>query len=120
MQIVRMYLSGCEVECFSGVLYKWTSYSKGWRLRWFELRNDGRLSYSKILRQPDTISDNGQCASNSRRQKSVHLKLIQICCLCETLPCSSTNRCRRFERVDQMRKDFIYILLQRHFMLELA
>ncbi|XP_043715858.1 oxysterol-binding protein-related protein 2A-like isoform X2 [Telopea speciosissima] len=31
----------------AGVLYKWTNYSKGWRSRWFLLRN-GVLSYSKI------------------------------------------------------------------------
>ncbi|KAF8379253.1 hypothetical protein HHK36_028685 [Tetracentron sinense] len=31
----------------AGVLYKWTNYGKGWRLRWFLLRN-GVLSYSKI------------------------------------------------------------------------
>lgn len=34
---------------FAGVLYKWTNYGKGWRSRWFLLRN-GVLSYSKIRR----------------------------------------------------------------------
>ncbi|XP_048141118.1 oxysterol-binding protein-related protein 2A isoform X4 [Rhodamnia argentea] len=33
----------------AGVLYKWTNYGKGWRSRWFLLRN-GTLSYSKIRR----------------------------------------------------------------------
>ncbi|KAI3501099.1 hypothetical protein L1887_28957 [Cichorium endivia] len=39
---------------FAGVLYKWTNYGKGWRSRWFLLRN-GVLSYSKIL-QPETLA----------------------------------------------------------------
>lgn len=38
----------------AGVLYKWTNYGKGWRSRWFLLRN-GVLSYSKI-RWPDNLS----------------------------------------------------------------
>ena len=33
----------------AGVLYKWTNYGKGWRSRWFRLRN-GVLSYTKIRR----------------------------------------------------------------------
>ncbi|XP_048230389.1 oxysterol-binding protein-related protein 2A isoform X2 [Ricinus communis] len=33
----------------AGVLYKWTNYGKGWRSRWFLLKN-GILSYSKIPR----------------------------------------------------------------------
>ncbi|KAK4748545.1 hypothetical protein SAY87_015131 [Trapa incisa] len=33
----------------AGILYKWTNYSKGWRSRWFLLRN-GVLTYSKISR----------------------------------------------------------------------
>ncbi|KAK6947604.1 Oxysterol-binding protein [Dillenia turbinata] len=35
------------VNVVAGVLYKWTNYSKGWRSRWFLLKN-GVLSYSKI------------------------------------------------------------------------
>ncbi|KAK1261546.1 Oxysterol-binding protein-related protein 2A [Acorus gramineus] len=31
----------------AGVLYKWTNYGRGWRPRWFSLK-DGVLSYSKI------------------------------------------------------------------------
>lgn len=30
-----------------GVMHKWTNYGRGWRERWFSLR-DGVLSYSKI------------------------------------------------------------------------
>ncbi|XP_072970248.1 oxysterol-binding protein-related protein 2A-like isoform X3 [Typha angustifolia] len=33
----------------AGVLYKWTNYGRGWRSRWFCLRN-GVISYSKIRR----------------------------------------------------------------------
>jgi oxysterol-binding protein 1 len=35
---------GAAVE---GALHKWTNYGRGWRGRWFSLR-DGVLSYSKI------------------------------------------------------------------------
>lgn len=38
-----------STTCFAGVLYKWTNYSKGWRSRWFILRN-GIISYSKLHR----------------------------------------------------------------------
>ncbi|CAN1153053.1 Oxysterol-binding protein-related protein 2A [Linum perenne] len=38
----------------AGVLYKWTNYGKGWRSRWFLLKN-GVLSYSKI-RQPENLN----------------------------------------------------------------
>ncbi|KAK6262916.1 hypothetical protein QUC31_008732 [Theobroma cacao] len=38
----------------AGILYKWTNYGKGWRSRWFLLRN-GVLSYSKI-RRPETLN----------------------------------------------------------------
>ncbi|XP_071697340.1 oxysterol-binding protein-related protein 2A-like isoform X1 [Rutidosis leptorrhynchoides] len=40
---------------FAGVLYKWTNYGKGWRSRWFVLRN-GVVSYSKIQR-PENLTD---------------------------------------------------------------
>lgn len=43
-------IAGSESStCFAGVLNKWTNYSKGWRSRWFVLRQ-GVLSYSKIHR----------------------------------------------------------------------
>ncbi|KAL6979727.1 Oxysterol-binding protein-related protein 2A, partial [Sarracenia purpurea var. burkii] len=45
--------AGSEAS-FAGVLYKWTNYGKGWRSRWFLLRN-GVLSYSKIL-MPETLA----------------------------------------------------------------
>ncbi|KAG4987577.1 hypothetical protein JHK85_030560 [Glycine max] len=38
----------------AGVLYKWTNYGKGWRSRWFLLRN-GVLSYAKI-RCPENLN----------------------------------------------------------------
>lgn len=40
---------------FAGVLYKWTNYGKGWRSRWFVVRN-GVVSYSKIQR-PENLTD---------------------------------------------------------------
>ncbi|KAI3706947.1 hypothetical protein L6452_25048 [Arctium lappa] len=46
--------SGSGSSSFAGVLYKWTNYGKGWRSRWFILRN-GVLSYSKILR-PESLT----------------------------------------------------------------
>ncbi|XP_016443331.1 oxysterol-binding protein-related protein 2A-like [Nicotiana tabacum] len=69
----------------AGILYKWTNYHKGWRSRWFTLRN-GILSYSKN-RRPDHITGddvrligNLPAGNNSRRKcrKSVgivHLKV---------------------------------------------
>ncbi|KAF9685694.1 hypothetical protein SADUNF_Sadunf03G0080900 [Salix dunnii] len=39
----------------AGVLYKWTNYGKGWRSRWFLLKN-GVLSYSKTRRPPESIN----------------------------------------------------------------
>ncbi|KAK3038448.1 hypothetical protein RJ639_029746 [Escallonia herrerae] len=41
--------AGSEAS-FAGILYKWTNYGKGWRSRWFVLRN-GVLSYSRIHRR---------------------------------------------------------------------
>lgn len=38
----------------AGILYKWTNYGKGWRSRWFLLRN-GVLSYAKI-RRPENLN----------------------------------------------------------------
>uniref|UniRef100_A0A6N2K451 PH domain-containing protein n=1 Tax=Salix viminalis TaxID=40686 RepID=A0A6N2K451_SALVM len=39
----------------AGVLYKWTNFGKGWRSRWFLLKN-GVLSYSKTRRPPESIN----------------------------------------------------------------
>lgn len=36
----------------AGVLYKWTNFGKGWRSRWFTLRN-GTIAYYKIRRGDD-------------------------------------------------------------------
>lgn len=38
----------------AGILYKWTNYGKGWRSRWFLLKN-GVLSYAKI-RRPENLN----------------------------------------------------------------
>ncbi|XP_022156453.1 oxysterol-binding protein-related protein 2A-like isoform X2 [Momordica charantia] len=52
---------GCSVRrqpgsksTVAGVLHKWTNYGKGWRSRWFLLRN-GVLSYAKI-RRPENLN----------------------------------------------------------------
>lgn len=45
---------GQEETAVAGVLYKWTNYGKGWRSRWFLLRN-GVLSYAKI-RWPENLN----------------------------------------------------------------
>ncbi|GJY12742.1 oxysterol-binding protein [Tanacetum coccineum] len=37
-----------NTSSFAGIVHKWTNYGKGWRSRWFVLRN-GVISYSKIL-----------------------------------------------------------------------
>ncbi|XVE65049.1 hypothetical protein DITRI_Ditri07aG0151000 [Diplodiscus trichospermus] len=49
----RLTTGGSE-GTVAGILYKWTNYGKGWRSRWFLLRN-GVLSYSKI-RRPETLN----------------------------------------------------------------
>ncbi|XP_021277282.1 oxysterol-binding protein-related protein 2A-like isoform X3 [Herrania umbratica] len=49
----RLTTGGSE-STVAGILYKWTNYGKGWRSRWFLLRN-GVLSYSKI-RRPETLN----------------------------------------------------------------
>ncbi|XP_059644072.1 oxysterol-binding protein-related protein 2A-like isoform X2 [Cornus florida] len=46
--------TGVSEASFAGVLYKWTNYGKGWRSRWFLLRN-GVLSYCKVLR-PENLA----------------------------------------------------------------
>ncbi|CAM8877680.1 unnamed protein product [Rhodiola kirilowii] len=76
----------------AGVLYKWTNYSKGWRSRWFLLRN-GVLSYSKsrrsdthIAAQVRTIGDASLARNNSVNDRSktrhsagiVHLKILSF------------------------------------------
>lgn len=70
----------------AGILYKWTNYGKGWRSRWFTLRNNGVLSYSKT-RRPDSPpgsdvvligSSTGYRRSGGKHSKTVgivHLKV---------------------------------------------
>ncbi|XP_078155740.1 oxysterol-binding protein-related protein 2B-like isoform X1 [Carex rostrata] len=43
-----------QTTSVAGILYKWTNFGKGWRPRWFVLR-DGVLTYCKI-RQPDVVA----------------------------------------------------------------
>ncbi|KAF2542461.1 hypothetical protein F2Q68_00029751 [Brassica cretica] len=80
----------------AGILYKWTNFSKGWRSRYFLLR-DGILSYSKIRRpenlnllsssddvrligniSADRLSRMDSCSGRRKQEKSVgivHLKV---------------------------------------------
>ncbi|KAG7546564.1 Pleckstrin homology domain [Arabidopsis suecica] len=50
----KSLIGGSESETVAGILYKWTNFGKGWRSRWFLLRN-GILSYSKI-RRPENLN----------------------------------------------------------------
>ncbi|XP_013733981.2 oxysterol-binding protein-related protein 2A isoform X1 [Brassica napus] len=81
----------------AGILYKWTNFSKGWRSRYFLLR-DGILSYSKIRRpenlnllsssddvrligniSADRLSRMDSCSGRRKQEKSVgivHLKQV--------------------------------------------
>ena len=84
-----LQISG-SITRVAGVLHKWTNYGKGWRSRWFVLR-DGVLSYSKIsLISPDDddVRLIGEISTNrlSRRKRHktggiVHLK-VKICSFC--------------------------------------
>ncbi|CAK9321626.1 unnamed protein product [Citrullus colocynthis] len=80
-----LQISG-SITRVAGVLYKWTNYGKGWRSRWFVLR-DGVLSYSKISFQSpdDDVRLIGQISTNRlsrrKRQKTggiVHLKVSRF------------------------------------------
>lgn len=80
----------------AGLLQKWTNYSKGWRSRWFLLRN-GVLSYSKSCRSDNliaaevrtigdvTVSFKRSSSVNDRRSNRrqsvgvVHLKVCRFC-----------------------------------------
>lgn len=48
-----------------GIMYKWVNYGKGWRARWFVLR-DGVLSYYKV-HGPDKISVGMACEGGGVR-----------------------------------------------------
>lgn len=65
----------------AGVLYKWTNYGKGWRSRWFTLRNNGVLSYSKT-RRPDAPPGSDVAligpVAGSRRSGRKHSKSVGI------------------------------------------
>ncbi|KAK6118976.1 hypothetical protein DH2020_047262 [Rehmannia glutinosa] len=65
----------------AGILYKWTNYGKGWRSRWFTLRNNGVLSYSKT-RRPDAPPGSDVVligsATGSRRSGRKHSKTVGI------------------------------------------
>ncbi|XVF52647.1 hypothetical protein PTKIN_Ptkin05aG0035300 [Pterospermum kingtungense] len=90
----RLMTGGSE-GTVAGILYKWTNYGKGWRSRWFLLRN-GVLSYTKIrrpesldLQSPDDVrligdistnrlSRMDSCSGRRKHQKTVgivHLKI---------------------------------------------
>ncbi|KAL3645593.1 Oxysterol-binding protein-related protein 2A [Castilleja foliolosa] len=67
----------------AGILYKWTNYGKGWRSRWFTLRNNGVLSYSKTTRSPDAppLGDVvliGSASRSGRRSGRKHSKSVGI------------------------------------------
>ncbi|XP_071919134.1 oxysterol-binding protein-related protein 2A-like isoform X1 [Coffea arabica] len=47
----------------AGLLYKWTNYHKGWRSRWFTLRN-GVLSYTKSRTRPENLSSASAAADD--------------------------------------------------------
>eukprot|EP01018_Ginkgo_biloba_P035127 Gb_34620 [translate_table: standard] len=59
----------------SGILYKWVNYGKGWRVRWFVLK-DGVLSYYKI-HGPDKIAVNQQTEKGVRVIGEESLKLVR-------------------------------------------
>ncbi|KAF8114953.1 hypothetical protein N665_0030s0002 [Sinapis alba] len=80
-----------KVISVAGILHKWTNFGKGWRSRWFLLRN-GILSYSKIRRPENLnllspsddvrligdISRMDSCSGRRKQQKTVgivHLKV---------------------------------------------
>lgn len=83
----------------AGILYKWTNYGKGWRSRWFTLRNNGVLSYSKSRRpqsppETDVVligSTTAACRSSRKHGKTVGIVHLKISSFRE-----SKSDCRRF------------------------
>ncbi|XVF10803.1 hypothetical protein REPUB_Repub07fG0214900 [Reevesia pubescens] len=93
--MARLKTGGSE-GTVAGILYKWTNYGKGWRSRWFLLRN-GVLSYSKVRRSEtlnllsptddvrvigdistNRLSRMDSCSGRRKHQKTVgivHLKI---------------------------------------------
>ena len=80
----------------AGILYKWTNYGKGWRSRWFLLRN-GVISYSKIGRSEtlnllsptddvrligdistNRLSRMESCSGRRKQQKNVGLVHLKV------------------------------------------
>nr|XP_029123098.1 oxysterol-binding protein-related protein 2A isoform X6 [Elaeis guineensis] len=51
--------SSAVAVAVAGVLYKWINFGKGWRSRWFSLRN-GVLSYSKIPQGEEVSFSEGE------------------------------------------------------------
>ncbi|PWA34171.1 oxysterol-binding protein, PH domain-like protein [Artemisia annua] len=76
---------GSSNRSFAGMLYKWTNYGKGWRSRWFLLRN-GVLTYSKIILQPETLADvsfigdvsSGTISSRHRKRRKSRLGIVHL------------------------------------------
>ncbi|CAH9086190.1 unnamed protein product [Cuscuta europaea] len=79
---------GSEATSVAGVLYKWTNFHKGWRSRWFILRN-GILTYSKTRRPAYSASSDdgikliGQLPSNNpgaqrKPRKSVRIVHLKV------------------------------------------
>ncbi|EYU24744.1 hypothetical protein ABFS82_05G080900 [Erythranthe guttata] len=69
----------------AGILYKWTNFGKGWRSRWFTLRSNGVLSYSKSRRPPDAqpppgsdVVLIGSTSANRRSSGRKHTKTVGI------------------------------------------
>lgn len=78
-----MNVGGSDVAGVAGILYKWTNYHKGWRSRWFTLRN-GILSYSKN-RRPDHIAGddvrligNLPSVNHTRRKHGKSLGIVHL------------------------------------------
>lgn len=80
--------SGSNVSV-AGVLYKWTNYGKGWRSRWFLLRN-GVLSYSRIWGSESGLSSDEVrvigdaparligCGSSRRKQQKAAIGVVHL------------------------------------------
>lgn len=63
----------------AGVLHKWTNYGKGWRRRWFLLR-DGVLSYSKDRRcdAPADVRVIGKPSPGRTKHKTVGVAHFEV------------------------------------------
>ncbi|XP_073055760.1 oxysterol-binding protein-related protein 2A-like isoform X2 [Primulina eburnea] len=65
----------------AGILNKWTNYGMGWRSRWFTLRSNGVLSYTKS-RRPDALPGSDVVLigspSTCRRSSRKHSRTVGI------------------------------------------